>query len=184
MTVTPEIVGAYRRSGLLLDGKRYVDFSDVLWIQTPEWYVDIRYPISAELSPPVEGIPDWFYDTFSFGGTADWDGTNITWRHLIDTNPTGAVDCNPLVWADGVVLENGVTEVGEVSGPFTEEWLRITEDGAPWTAQHDEGFIRVEVGTHAIEIRDERPTGECVATRFLLQGQTWVSVGQVRAVAS
>jgi hypothetical protein len=182
MSIDSKIIGAYRRSGLLLEGKRFVDFSDVLWIQTPECYVDIRYPISPDLVTPTDGVPEWFYGTFSFGGTASWDGTKITWNHLIDTDPTGAIDSNPLVWDDGVVLENGTTELGEKTDvPFTEEWLRITQLDDPWSATHEDGYIRVEVGRHAIEIHDERPTGACVATRFVKDGDGWKPVGQVSA---
>src|SRR3984957_18148564 len=101
MGVPIELVGAWRRSGLIWKGVRKVDYCDVVWLQTPEWFVDIRLLIDKGATPPSEGVPSWCYKEFSFAGIASWDAPRITWDHLIDSSLEPAVDANPLTWEDG-----------------------------------------------------------------------------------
>jgi hypothetical protein len=180
MSVPPNLVGAWRRSGLLLDGIRKVDFCDVIWLQTPEWFVDIRLRIDPLLEAPTEKVPGWFYDEFCFAGIAEWDDPQITWNHLIDSKESG-VDSNPLTFEDGVAFERGRTDLDGTETPFIEEWLRMTPDHVEWTAEHGNKWARIEVGRFAVEIRDDRPTGEFTATRFHLVDGEWITFGSVKS---
>jgi hypothetical protein len=179
MTLPIELVGAWRRSGLLLDGVRTVDYCDVIWLQTPEWFVDIRLLIDPKAEVPTDGIPDFFYQEFAFAGVTTWEPPIITWNHLIDSNVESAVDSNPITWADGVVLENGSAPVGSRMIPFTEEWLRMTGDGVSWNADTGASRARIEVGGFAVEIEDSRPGGRFRAVRYHQQGGEWVKFGEV-----
>jgi hypothetical protein len=179
MTLPIELVGAWRRSGLLLEGVRTVDYCDVIWLQTPEWFVDIRLLIDPKVEVPTEGVPDFFYQEFAFAGVTRWDPPVITWSHLIDSSLEPAVDANPITWADGVVLENGSAPVGDRMVAFTEEWLRMTDDVVAWSAQVGTNRARIEVGRFAVEIEDRRPGGGFQAVRFHRQGTNWARFGEV-----
>jgi hypothetical protein len=181
MTLPIELVGAWRRSGLFLDGVRKVDYCDVIWLQTPEWYADIRLLIDPTATPPVDGVPAFFYREFSFAGPASWSDPIITWDHRVDSNLEPSVDANPVVWVDGVAAERGTATVDGRPAPFVEEWLRMTDNGVEWSADHGPGWARIEVGRWAVELRDERPEGKFVATRYERDGHGWSAVGAVRA---
>jgi hypothetical protein len=182
MAVPQKIVGAWRRSGLLLDGVRHVDHADVIWLQTPEWYADIRLRIDPKSVVPTDGVPDWFAAEFSFAGPAEWNDPVITWNHAIDMSLEPAVDANPLTWEDGVAFERGTTEVDGTPTPFIEEWLRMTDDDVTWSADIGDKEARIEVGRFAIEIRDQRGTGGAfTSTRFHLVDGDWVEFGSVSA---
>jgi hypothetical protein len=181
MAVPIELVGAWRRSGLLLDGVRKVDFADVVWLQTPEWFVDIRLLIDPKLEVPTEGVPDFFYKEFAFAGVTKWEAPQITWSHLIDFSLEPAVDSNPAYWEDGVVCERGKATVDGREAAFTEEWLRMTDDDVVWSADTGEREARIEVGRFAVEIIDDRPNGGFMATRYHKQGDEWVKFGSVTA---
>jgi hypothetical protein len=181
MALPPKLVGAWRRSGLILDGVRQVDHADVIWLQTPEWFVDIRLRIDPTSTVPTEGVPSWFSAEFSFAGIATWDDPVITWQHLIDSSLEPAKDANPLTWEDGVVFETGKTEVDGVPMVFIEEWLRMTDDGVEWHAETGDRSARIEVGRFAVEIKDERPAGPFTSTRYEKKGDSWVQLGSVRA---
>jgi len=182
MSVPKELVGAWRRSGILVDGNRVVDYSDVIWLQTPEVFADIRLPIDPNLVPqPGVAVPDFFYDSFAFAGTTDWETPTITWNHALDSNPDSGADSNRIEWARGVALEHGVAPSGDVDVPFTEEWLRMTDDDVTWSAVLESDFARVEVGNWAIEVRDERKSGgKFQAERFEAIRGDWKSIGTVQ----
>ena len=181
MAVPTEIVGAWRRSGLILDGVRKVDHCDVIWLQTPEWYADIRLRIDPKGDVPTEGVPEWFYKEFSFAGTASWSDPVITWEHLIDASLDPSLDSNPLTWVDGVAFETGKTELNGVVVPFIEEWLRMTDDDVECSVVTGDKYARIEVGRFAIEIKDERPTGSFLSTRYEKSGSDWIEFGKVSA---
>jgi hypothetical protein len=181
MGVPTEIVGAWRRSGLIVDGIRKVDYCDVVWLQTPEWYVDIRLLIDKGTTPPSEGAPTWCYKEFSFAGIASWNAPRITWDHLIDSSLEPAVDANPLTWEDGVVFETGRTELDGREVPFIEEWLRMTDADVVWSVDKGDKRARIEVGRFAVVIEDTRPSGKFVSTRYHLVDGEWVEFGSVTA---
>jgi hypothetical protein len=182
MAVPEHIVGAWRRSGLILDSVRQVDHADVIWLQTPEWFADIRLRINPDSVVPTAGVPEWFYEEFAFAGTSTWADPVITWDHVLDTRPDPAPDANPLTWEDGVAFERGTTEVDGVPTPFIEEWLRMTDDDVTWSVDKGEGSARIEVGRFAVEVKDLRPEGgSFTATRYHLEDGDWVKFGEVTA---
>jgi hypothetical protein len=180
MPLPKEIVGAWRRSGLIFNGVRQVDYCDVVWLQTPEWYADIRLLIDPKVTLPTVGLPSFFYKEFSFAGPASWSAPVITWDHQLDFNVNSSVDSNPLTWEDGVAFERGTATVDGQPAPFIEEWLRMTEDDVTWSAEHGPGWARIEVGRWAVEIKDERPKGRFVATRYERDGDGWSTFGSVQ----
>jgi hypothetical protein len=180
MTMPRELVGAFRRSGLILNGKRMVDHADVIWLQTPEWFVDMRLLIERDAPPVVADVPAWFYQEKAFAGIATWDAPKITWQHLIDSHRRTTPDSNLLVWDDGVVIERGITDLSGEKVPFAEEWLRMTGDDVECSAEHGDGRARIEVGRFAVEIFDERPAGgNFNATRFERRDGQWAEFGSV-----
>jgi hypothetical protein len=181
MTVPAELVGAWRRSGLLIDGRRHVDHCDVLWVQTPELFADIRLVIDPAAPRPTAGIPGRFASELAFAGTGSWAAPVMTWQHDLDSGLEPVVDANPLSPEDGVVVERGHVRDGGREVPFIEEWLRLTGDEPSWEAIAEPGRIRVQVGRWAIEVVDRRPDGLFTATRYEEIDSTWVEVGSLKA---
>jgi hypothetical protein len=181
MTVPTAIVGAWRRSGLIWNGARQVDYCDAVWLQTPEWFADIRTLIDRGVVPEKRAVPSFFDKEFSFAGVATWDEPQITWEHLIDSNQHSGLDSNPLTWENGVVFETGHATVDGEEGTFIEEWLRMTDDSVKWSAEPGERRARVEVGAWAIEVVDDRPSGGFTATRYDLTPNGWAPFGSVTA---
>jgi hypothetical protein len=183
VTVPESFVGAWRRSGLLLNGRRVVDYSDVIWLQTPEWFADMRVLIDPGTAGPRSGVPGFFYDEFAFSGTSSWDGRVFAWHHHIDRSSPPPSDANPVSFEDGVAVERGTAEADGVPVTFAEEWLRMTADGVEWSEEHSDGWARVEVGGFAVELRDDRRGGgPFTATRYARDGGRWVRVASITPV--
>jgi len=181
MGVPIELVGAWRRSGLIWKGVRQVDYCDVVWLQTPEWFVDIRLIMEPSTVPADAKVPAFFYKNRCFAGHASFAAPQITWNHEIDSTDTPRTrpDSNPLVWDNGVVLECGSATVDGEEHPFIEEWLRMTADDTPWSASGDEHFARIEIGKWRVEVSDDRPAGKFTATRYDLTETGWSKIGTV-----
>jgi hypothetical protein len=181
MTVSAELVGAWRRSGLIIDGRRHVDYCDVLWIQTPELFADIRLPIDPNSTRPTRGVPGRFAAEMAFAGTGSWEDPIMTWSHELDSALETAVDANPLSAEDGVMVERGqLTEDGR-QVPFIEEWLRLTGQNPEWEVASDPSRIRVQVGRWAIEVADLRPGGSFTARRYERGPSGWTETGSMTA---
>jgi hypothetical protein len=183
MGVPIELVGAWRRSGLIWKGKRVIDYVDAIWLQTPEWFVDIRIIMDPDAVPEDADVPAFFYRNRCFAGHTTWEAPQITWNHEIDSNPAPRTrpDTNRLVWGDSVVLECGSSEVDGVTYPFIEEWLRTTDDDVTWSAEGDEKTARIEVGRWAVEVTDTRPEGRFTAIRYEKTNAGWTEYGSVTA---
>jgi len=181
MGVPIELVGAWRRSGLIWKGVRVVDYCDVVWLQTPEWFVDMRLIMDPAAVPENADAPAFFYRNRCFAGHTTWEAPEITWAHELDSSATRSnrPDSNPLVWEDGVVFECGRSSVDGEEHPFIEEWLRMTDDDVTWSAEGDHTSARIEVGKWAVEISDSRPEGTFKATRYALTDSGWVEYGSV-----
>jgi hypothetical protein len=175
-----ELVGAWRRSGLIWKGSRVVDYFDVVWLQTPEWFVDIRLPIPDAEIPERSGMPDFFDKSFSFAGHTTYEAPQITWNHEIDSNQSSGLDSNPLQWENGVVFECGQATVDGETHPFIEEWLRMTDDDVTWKADAEGSRARIEVGGWAVEIHDDRAAGGTFSAKRYDRGSTgWELFGTV-----
>jgi hypothetical protein len=185
MTVPQKLVGAWRRAGVLIGGTRIVEEFDRLWLQTPEWFADIRLRIDPSRGPCDEGLPVFLSQEGAAAGTTSWAEPIITWDKSIavSARPPGSDDSRPLTWADGVVQESGMTLVHGQECHFIEEWLRMTDDDAAWSTDVGDRRVRVEVGRWAIEVSDDRPVGAFTATRFERTDGKWRPVGTYRVEA-
>ena len=56
MAVDRDLVGAWTRSRLVVDGASYADVCKVLWLQTTDWYADIRVPHAAPKRLPPRDL--------------------------------------------------------------------------------------------------------------------------------
>jgi hypothetical protein len=146
-------------------------------LQTPEWFADISLLIPGVVDPERPELPGFFTRSGSFAGRAKWDPPRITWDHEVAPRRSIGLDSNPLVWDNGVVLECGTRTVNGEEVPFVEEWLRMTDDDVAWSAEGSDSRVRVEVGKWAIEVRDERPTGQFESVRYDLTDDGWVPFG-------
>jgi hypothetical protein len=177
------LVGAWRRSGLWFDGARQVDHCDVMWLQTPEWFADIRLRLDPSSTPPPDGLGARFAKEVAFGGIGTWEEPLMTWAHHFDTRPSLPLDANPLHPEDGVMMERGTIADGGRDVPFAEEWLRLTGDDPKWAAVSGDGSLRVEVGRWAVEITELEPGGPSRATRYDLVDGDWIVAGAVPVAA-
>jgi hypothetical protein len=159
-----------------------VDYADVIWLQTPEWFVDMRLLIDRNSPPMAADVPAWFYQEKAFAGIATWDAPKITWQHLIDSHRRTTPDSNPLTWEDGVVIERGLTALHGKELPFAEEWLRMTKEDVECSVEHSEQHARIEVGRFKVDIADHRAAGgKFTATRFEKRDSEWIEIGSVTA---
>jgi len=179
LTVAPELVGAWRRVGLTLGGRRLVDCCDVVWLQTPSWFADLRLRLAPAPVAPVADAPAWFYAEAAFGGVASWAAPRMTWRHELDLDGSVPPGSNDLCFEGGVLVEQGDTDVDGRPTPFREEWLRMTAENPACSARREGSALRVEVGRWAIELLDERPSGSFSAVRLESAGEVWRETGRL-----
>lgn len=178
MTVPPALVGAWRRSGLLLDGVRQLEHCDVLWLQAPEWFTDVRLRLDPTVAAPAAGAAAVFATEWAFAGTASYTPPVLTWTHLLDSRPEPGQDASPVGWEGGVLVERGTVRVDGREVAFVEEWLRLSDEEP--TVETSDRQVRLSVGRWAVDVRDGRPAGVFLATRLELRDGDWTEVGTVR----
>jgi hypothetical protein len=179
MSVPPELVGAWRRVGLIVDGVRRADPCDVLWLQSPDWFADIRLPLAGGEGLGAGEPAGLFASAWAFAGIGTWSAPVMTWRHDFDLHVDSGLDSNPLSWEDGVVVERGTLDWPGRPVPFIEEWLRIAGDGVEPKVDVGPTAVRVEVGKWAIGVEDTRPGGTFAAVRYERTDGEWRAVGSV-----
>ena len=180
MPVARKLIGAWRRSGLIIDGARQVDYCDVLWLQSAAWYADIRLALPALGPVPTDGVAGHFAKERAFAGITTWDPPVITWEHVLDIRANPPLDSKSLRWDGGVVIECGSQWWHGREVPWEEEWTRISDGDAEPTVTLDERYLHLAVGKWAIEVKDERPAKLFRATRFDRVAGSWREVGTVR----
>lgn len=163
----------------MLDGARLVDYCDVLWLQTPTSFADIRLRLLPDDAVPADGIPDWFYPRAAFAGISRWSPPRMTWEHELDFDGSVPPGSNVLRAGDGVLVEEGETTVAGRETRFSEEWLRLTGDDVTCSVIGGDRHARIEIGPWAIELRDARPDGPFVATRYELTDGDWTATGRL-----
>lgn len=183
MSVAAALVGAWKRSGLLVDGLRVPDPCDVLWLQSAETYADIRLPLDPGATPETPGGPAGLFARASaFAGAAHWEPPSMVWEHALDAHPRGGTDQGTLdLSRDGWAYEDGTVTWEGRPVPFREEWERISTPADPVHVEATAGRISVTVGRWRIDVGDGRPAGEFRAERFERRGATWELVGTVTA---
>lgn len=181
MTVGFGLTGAWARHGLVVDGRREEDPCDVLWLQTPDWYADIRLPLPQ--AGPVEGPVSLFARPWAFAGVASWDPPTMTWEHRFDSRTRSAADANPLVKSGDLLVETGWVRFGTRRVRFVEEWRRVGSPRDRVSATVGSDGVEVTVGRRRIVVRDHRPAGDFTAVRQERTSEGWTEVGRVRAAA-
>lgn len=178
MTVGFGLTGAWRRDGLVLDGERVTDPCEALWLQSPEWYADIRLPASGVVAAD-NGPSALFAEPWAFAGVASWDPPTMTWEHQFDSRPEPAVDANPLAKVGDLLVEGGWIEYDGRPIPYIEEWRKISAHDDPVLAQVRSAGVQITVGRWRIAVRDLRPVAEFLAVREELGPSGWSEVGRL-----
>ena len=179
--VPHQLIGVWRRSGLIIDGARQLDRCDVLWLQSADWYVDIRLPTSHAEPSPQGDVAIHFARARAFAGIASWQEPVLTWEHVVDVDEHPRTDSNPLEWTKDGVLERGVHRSQGRDVPWIEEWHRIDAAEPVVSVSADRRHVTMQAGDRAVDIRDERPTGRFVAVRRDLVDGCWRQMGEVAA---
>jgi hypothetical protein len=176
MTVSEEFVGAWRRVGLVIDGIRRVDYCDVLWLQSSDWFADIRTLIEPDRTLEVDHVQYPFAQEFSFAGTTEFKDPTLCWRHLLDSRGDAPLDENSVAWQDRLLIESGFFESQGREVPFIEEWGFLGREGVLGSGA--DGHVRVEAAGFAIEVRQSGAGFSAVKHRRSADG--WQEHGRVQ----
>lgn len=135
------LTGLWTRSLIAWPDGRRDSTTQVLWLQGPGFYADLRQP---------EGLPDfsrtrrladvtdeqltWLARQEAFAGELHFDGDCFEWKRDIDMQPRAArADRGRLRFERGVLLEEGE------QGAYIEHWHRSPHDGAISAARLHDG---------------------------------------------
>jgi hypothetical protein len=176
--VDSALVGAWARSRLVVDGMRCADRCDVLWLQTPDWYADIRLPSTARVLR-TGGPEVVFARPVAFAGLACWNPPMMTWRRHLDSMCDQISDCSRLHFEGDILVETGCLKWAGLTIPFREEWRRISVSQAEMSAQIDPDRIAITLGTWRIVVEEERPPGIFRAARHDFEGGSWRLRGSI-----
>lgn len=169
-------VGAWRRVSIALDGGPAEEPTEVFWLQGYSTYADIRVP--------GDGMTDGLE---CFAGHTTWEPPCLRWSHDIDLagGPAASVDVGHVAWDGDDLVETGVFSIGGDELPYVEIWRRQPTTGSRVVEITDAGFIRVEIGEHALTVLDERPDGGHLSASYQRDGVVVLSIGdEVRSHAS
>jgi hypothetical protein len=176
MSLPVEFHGAWRRVGLVIDGVRRVDYSNVLWLQSPDWFADIRTDIQPGVGPAPDDPHTAFASVLSFAGTTDYLDGQLRWNHGLDSRGDDAPpDQSPVFWQDKLLIETGSFDWEGRTVPFVEEWGYLGSDGL--TGDGRDGYVRVEAAGLAIEVSTAASTFSAV--KYRKQDGEWVETGRV-----
>ena len=140
--------GAWRRRLLRTSDGLEDRTTDVLWMQTPRLFADIRVPADRPNLIGRRGVQDCAPPelvaaarTRGFAGWATFDGDICRWFRPIDFQPpTGQEDAGRLVLSQGSLWEHGL------QGEYSEEYFRETD-----------GAVRLEAWGLTPDAADPRP---------------------------
>ncbi len=122
--VPERFVGVWRRVSIALDGGPAHEPEDVVWLQAPSSFADLRVP-RVDGASPVE----------AFAGTTHWDGSALRWDHELDWHGAFAGTDHGLIdWDGEVMVERGtmVDPAGDGASPpvaYVERWQREPSPG-------------------------------------------------------
>ena len=145
-----EFAGAWQRTDLRIGGELRDD-ADVLWLQTTEWYADLRIP-HDDHGGAIE----------AFAGPARWVEPYFTWLHQIDWVGSFPDDVGHLTWDGSALIETGWFECDPKDKPYEERWVPCQPASPRLAAVRstiDRRAAHVRVGHEAITLVDDRPAG-------------------------
>jgi hypothetical protein len=177
MTVDADLVGAWTRWRLTVDGVRCRDPGRVLWLQTGDWYADIRLPRPAGAT--AVGPEATFARPWAFAGTAAWNPPVMTWHHHFDSMLQPNIDSNPLEREGDVLVESGDLKWAGLWVPFRQEWRRLSPREVPVDVKVSAGRMHLTIGVWRIVIDDDRPSGPFRASREEFDGGAWRVTGTI-----
>ena len=176
MTIDDFLVGAWTRSRLVVDGAQCADRCLGLWLQTADWYADVRMP--RDLRPPIDRGPEAIWTRpRAFAGTATWEPPVMAWRHQLDYLGERIADSIALDRKGDLLIEAGSLGWAGLAIPFREEWSRISQPDDETCAEVSARRIQITIGAWRILISDDRPEGTFRASMFTLTDGTWRTSG-------
>jgi hypothetical protein len=171
-------VGAWTRSRLVIDGAECVDRCQTWWLQTADWYADVRTPRHPQL--PLDGGPETTLSRpRASAGTSTWQAPVMSWRHQLDYLGDPITDSIPLERKGGLLVEAGCFKWAGLAIPFREEWRRISQPHDEISAEVSARRIEITVGGWRILIVDGRPEGPFSAFMLTLAHGTWRTSGSL-----
>jgi hypothetical protein len=172
------LVGAWTRSRLVVDGAHCVDRCQALWLQTADWYADVRMPQHAQ--PALHCGPEaTFTRPRAFAGTSIWQPPVMTWRHQLDYLGDPITDSIPLERQGDLLIEAGSLKWAGLAIPFREEWRRISQPHDEISAEVSARRVQITIGGWRILIIDDRPEGPFRASVLTLFDGTWRTAGNL-----
>lgn len=178
MTIDRLLVGAWTRSGLVVDGSRCVDRSAVLWLQTDDWYAHMQIPHPCQA--PYRWRPEAILSRpWAFAGTSTWRPPVMTWHHRLDSMRQPITESGPLEGKDDLIVEAGSFKWAGITIPFRQEWRRVSPPDAEISAEISARRIQLTVGERRILIADGGPAEPFLASMLTLNDGRWCVSGQL-----
>jgi hypothetical protein len=177
------LVGAWTRARLIVDGAQCRDQCRVLWLQTSDWFADLRIP-SCPHDCSVGRPEAIFARPWAFAGRASWEPPVMTWQHQLDSMREPIIDSIPLDRKGDLLVEAGSFKWAGLDIPFREEWRRISQCDDEVSAQAGPNRIEVTVGAWRIVVEDEGPLGPFRASRLDFEDGAWRTTGTILEPAS
>jgi hypothetical protein len=154
MTVDGLIVGAWTRSRLVVDGAQCLDRCEALWLQTADWYADVRTPRHSQR--PFDCGPEaTLTRPRASAGTSTWLPPVMSWGHQLDY----LGDSIPLERKGDLLIEAGSFKWAGLAFPFREEWRRVSQPYDEVSAEVSARRIQITIGAWRILVVDDRPEG-------------------------
>lgn len=127
-----DLQGLWTRSLIVWPDGRRDETTSVSWLQGPNLYADLRFPVPRPAFPGVAGRNDltleqvkWLATQEGFAGLLTFDGKFFEWQRTLDYQPNSdSADAGKLWFEDGRMIEEG-RDV-----PYIEHWHR-NEQEAP-----------------------------------------------------
>jgi hypothetical protein len=176
-----ELVGAWERVSVALDGGPPDEPADVVWVQGRSAFADLRVP-RVGVGARVEA-PDLPYGTRSvarcFAGHAAYEAPNVRWHHTIDLagEPADEDDVGHVCWDAGDLVEEGTFLNDGVAVSYVEVWRKLPNGAGRVVEITDAGFVHVEIGDHALTIEDTRDAGGAFVARYRRCGELALAYG-------
>ena len=187
LSVPVELRGAWRRVAYGWAGVRYEDAGTVVWLQSADWFADIRLPAAAggPDARPADPTPDsgpagLLVGAWAFAGVASWDSPRMQWAHHYDTRPGSPTDAPALDWDGPVLVERG--SIAGADGPvdYVEWWDRLEEGDAAPAVVTDEHGVSVTSGAWRVTV-SRSPSGLVHADLRRRSSGDWNLLGEVRS---